>query len=51
MLGKKALVIEATAKQSNGLVVITPVMTLGKKTSKSSVSERPDMQPTWVVGK
>ena len=38
-------------EQSNGLVVMTPVMTLGKKVSKSSMSEGVDRQTTWMEGK
>ena len=44
---KKSLVIEATTKQYNRLVV----MTLAKRPSKSSVLEGADMQPTWMLGK
>ena len=62
---KKSLVIEATTKQynrlvmmtsgkneqSNGVVVMTPVTTLGKKVSESSMSEGVDILTTWMVGK
>ena len=37
-------------KHSNILVVMAPVVTLGKKVSKSSMSEGVDILTTWMVG-